>query len=76
MEKMTKEFVEKNVAEGKIVAELMGRYNTPVGEVEVAVINDNMIASIVMINSSGKHMVVGIDGIRRNIAAGKMVKIA
>ena len=76
MEKMTKEFVEKNVADGKIVAELMGRYNTPGGEMEVAVITDNMIASIVMINSSGKHMVVGIDGIQRNIAAGKMVKIA
>jgi phosphopantothenoylcysteine synthetase/decarboxylase len=76
MKKMTREYVEKNVADGKIVAELMGRYNTPGGEMEIAVINDNMIASIVMINSAGKHIVIGLDGLQRNIAAGKMVKIA
>lgn len=76
MERMTREYVEKNVADGKIVAELMGRYNTPGGEMEIAVINDNMIASIVMINSAGKHIVIGLDGLQRNIAAGKMVKIA
>ena len=78
MTKMTVEQVRANVADGSVMATLIGKYNTPGGVAEISVEKESEgwdVVEIVM-TIGDKRMAVAQDMIERHIAAGRMTRIA